>query len=161
MGAQQNAPSWVIDSFPIGRGINKSMSRLDVAVRCPLGQRTLRGHYPTNMSAIQQLRKPIACLNQGRRNPWLRHRMSRISYYDQLGFGPSSMQIPGGFHWANDIVSALYDHRWNVTNSIDIPQELIIHLKKSAIDKVVAFNPSKGLGKMIFAKASGPEGVGQ
>ena len=74
----------------------------------------------------------------------LEGRMAGLGHHPKIGLRPGPGQVVSGPHRADDIVAALDDHRWDVSNRTDVGDQLVVAIEKPAIDEVVTFDSGKG-----------------
>ncbi len=82
-----------------------------------------------------------------------RGRMARIGNDLEGGFRPGPVQGPGSFHGGHHVVAALNDHAGNVSEPGSVSQQLVIPVKETLVDEVVALDAGKGQGKGIPAES--------
>ena len=60
--------------------------------------------------------KPIHCINKSCCYAFFRYGMARIGNDDKLGFGKRTVQVPGAFHRANHVITALNNGGRDMSN---------------------------------------------
>ena len=55
--------------------------------------------------------------DQGATVRWLESTVATVRSDDEFGFGPRPEERPRAFHGADDVVTSLHDHPWNVADA--------------------------------------------
>src|ERR1700681_110216 len=64
--------------------------------------------------------------------------VAAIGSDDEVSFGPRTVERPGAFQRAHDVVAALHDHPGDVAYARGVPQQLVTGFQKSLVDEVVS-----------------------
>ena len=57
--------------------------------------------------------------------------MAAIRSDDEVGLGPRTVERPGAFHGADDVVTALHDDTGNVADARGVAQQLVVGFEES------------------------------
>ena len=87
--------------------------------------------------------------------------MAGIGYDAEVCLGPSFVQIPRVFKRGADIIAAMDDCAGDRRDFVDIGKQLLVAVKKAAMDKVMAFDTGEGQGIVIAAKQGDAGGIGE
>jgi len=66
--------------------------------------------------------------------------MPGITNNTEVGFWPRAVQVPGAAHGAGHVVAALHNHRGDVADTVEVPQELAFVLEEAAVEEVMALD---------------------
>ena len=83
-----------------------------------------------------------------------------IAHEPKFGFRPGFVNIPCGAYRCADVVATLNEHRGNVFDYVQVPDDLVIGIKESAIDEIVAFDTGEGHRERIGIDVAVPFWIG-
>src|ERR1041384_7900323 len=78
--------------------------------------------------------------------------VSRVGNNVQLRVGPCAMQVPGIHQRTDNVVTSMNDYRRNVTNAIDILDQVIVSFEEAVVDKVVTLDSRERDRLLRFGK---------
>src|ERR1044072_4519200 len=99
-------------------------------------------------SVLSALPERVRRANQSIRDPRLRRCVSRVGNYFERRFRPRAMQVPRVQYRANNIVTTVDDHRRNMTNAIDVFDQVVVCLEEAVVDEIMTLDPREGDGHL-------------
>jgi hypothetical protein len=99
--------------------------------------------------------------DQGAAVRWVESAVAAIGSDNEVGFGPRTVERPGAFQRADDVVTALHDHPGDMAYACGVPQQLVVGFEKSLVDEVMGFYARKGERKLILFVVGSEVRVGQ
>src|ERR1700752_1951133 len=103
-------------------------------------------HLPYySAKAIRSLGKRVSCACFG-------CSVARVGDDLKCGLGPFAVQIPGVHNGTNYVIPSMHDNCRDVSNHIDMFQQIVISFEERVVLKVMTLDASKGEGFLGFAK---------
>ena len=83
--------------------------------------------YEAESIMIRSASESVCRRDQGAAIRRIGSAVAAIGSDHEIGFGPRSIESPGAFHGADDVITALHDHAWDVAYAA-----LFLHSDESA-----------------------------
>ena len=107
---------------------------------CKSGQRDPR-QLRSTMKSLYVLAEAVCRFDKCADDTGLGRGVAGVRDDIQRCFGPGAVQIPGVHDRTNDVVATVNDYRWNVSNTIDVVEQVVVGLEETVIDEVMTLNP--------------------
>ena len=87
--------------------------------------------------------------------------MPCIGDYPEIRFGPSLHKLPGCHDRTHAVVTPLNDHSRDITNPLDVIEQLVLVLEEASVDEVMHFDTCERKGKIRRTEVVHEIGVGE